>query len=428
MSAKNVKAEILRKTGILVLAPRFPSINQPWMDTYLEQLQIHGIKFHVVTESNVKRKYHEKVDRLGLRQYVIPVVMERAQILRSSLCSAVFRPLVTRVFTQTAWKNFIFDLKAADGLKTILRILHCFYCAANLGNLGLIHAHSELFGYYFLPFAVQRQVPLIVTFHGLLPEGLLQLAPVRRKLLGSYAVCVIVNTNAAKQQAVTLGYPEEKIVVLPQGLPLDDYTSVARPAPTGDEPLHLLTVGRFHRDKGHAYALLALRKLVERGVDAHWHFVGAGSEKEKLAIMAQRLGVAERVTFYVDLDLFEIQTLYRKVHLFVLPSINNRTPNEHVETQGVVLQEAQASGCIPIATRVGGIPECIHDKEDGLLIPDRSHRAITDAICYLLERPEQWPMYQTKGRQNVEERFAADVIGMRMAGLLTEIMEKGNHA
>jgi len=406
------------RAEVLVLAPRFPSINQPWMDTYLEQLQAHDLRFCVVSESNSTRRYHEKVDRLGFRQYVISVLMEKPSILRSVLCSAFRQPKETFTLARIAWQYNPSQAETVGRLKTILRVLHCAYSVRKLRHVKVIHAHSELFGYYFLPLATQHQLPMVLTFHGLEPHGLPQLPPIWRQQLGQGVLRILVNTEAAKQQAIMLGYPKGKIMVLPQGLPLEDYPFRPQPAPNRSEPIHILTIGRYHRDKGQAYALLALRRLVDKRIDAYWHFVGAGPDKGRLEVMAQRLGIVNRVTFHVDLDLAAIRILYQQCCLFVLPSLKNRAPNQHVETQGVVLQEAQASGCIPIATKVGGIPECIHDKNDGILISDRSHRAIANAICYLLERPEQWLSYQSNGRKNVEERFSADLIGGRMAEFL----------
>ncbi len=124
------------------------------------------------------------------------------------------------------------------------------------------------------------------------------------------------------------------------------------------------------------------------------------------------------------LDLVQIRELYKKCHLFVLPSLSNHNIDELVETQGVVLQEAQACGCIPIATRVGGIPDSVHDRKDALLIQDRSHKEIADAIWYMLQHPEIWRSYQREGRRNVEKKFPADIIGKRMAKVLSEIINK----
>lgn len=206
--------------------------------------------------------------------------------------------------------------------------------------------------------------------------------------------------------------------MLPQGLPVDDFPFVPRAAPAVGETLTLLTVGRFQRDKGQAYAILAIRRLRDRGMRVHWHFAGVGEDLPRLQRLARRVGVEEQVTFHIRLALEPLRALYQQCHLFVLTSVGSDNASEGVETQGVVLQEAQASGCIPIATRVGGIPECITDGVDGRLIVDRSHRAITDAIGEMLAAGSEWPRYQQNGRRTVEQRFVADVIGREMVTML----------
>jgi len=410
---------------VLVLAPRFPSINQPWIDTYLEQLQKNSVSFYIVSTMRNPNSYHDKVNRLGLLNYKIPVIMERKEIALSTIKFGLSQPSFFFAMARHAQTTFI---KSEIGLKRIKAIMRGCYSAYSinfLDELKLIHAHSEFLCYYFLPVASYLHVPIVLTFHGIEPHGVEQFAVLRRKKVAEQIRSIVVNTMAAKQQAVSLGYPAEKIFILPQGLPLEDFPFGHRAAPQRNEVIQLLSVGRYHRDKGQAYALKALKMILDRGISAHWHFVGVGPDKNNLATMSQDLGVANMVTFHIGLADSEVKRLYRNCHLFVLPSLSNPNLDEHVETQGVVLQEAQASGCIPIATRVGGIPECIRDHVDGLLIKDRSSRAIADAVCYMLDHPELWESYQREGRRNVEQRFNADIIGNQMAQLLRQVMRKG---
>jgi glycosyltransferase involved in cell wall biosynthesis len=233
-----------------------------------------------------------------------------------------------------------------------------------------------------------------------------------------------LNTNFAKKQLRSSGCIPEKTIIIPQGLPLDEYEYLQKKCPSHGESLHLLSVGRFHRDKGHKYALLAVARLVRLGIKTNYSLVGVGPEKEKLRNMIYRLGLTDHVQLYENLDDVSLKNLYKVAHLFIFPSIDNKH-GEHVETQGVVLQEAQASGCIPIATRVGGIPECVNDKKDAILVKDRSSKAICEAVRYLLNRPEEWQCFQENGRRNVEQNFSADVIGKRMAGILRGIAAEG---
>ena len=203
---------------VLVVAPIFPSINQPWMDTYIEQLQLNHMKFIIVSAIRSASRYHKKVDRLGLLDYVVPVIMEKRQIFCSAAAFATRQPSRFLALSKIAWLIFNYEPPLLR-LKTMLRALHCAYCFGCLKQVKVIHSHSELFGCYFLPLAIYRQVPMIITFHGLEPYGLQQLSPVRRRMLSDYVHHIIVNTQAAKQQVVALGYPTKKIIILPQGLP-----------------------------------------------------------------------------------------------------------------------------------------------------------------------------------------------------------------
>lgn len=401
-------------TRLLVLAPRFPSINQPWMDTYLEQLLRCGLDPVIYSSLKETGPYAEKVDRLGLRQRILRLTHSRGQQL-SSLLAAWRRP---------QWAGQAWALTGLNGL-TLRERLGAWVKTLYLGRalegeaLQLIHAHEEISAYEFLHAARLLDLPLVVTFHGLPPSGVGNLSLRKRAVLYRHAARVLVNTRFAREQVTALGCPPEKVTTLPQGLPLEDFPFEPSSPPANGKPIKLLTVGRYHRDKGQGYALVALRRLLDRGISAQWTFVGVGQGRATLQQLAAKLQLQDHVQFLENVPSEELVALYQQHHCFVLPSITST--GGHVETQGVVLQEAQASGCIPIASRVGGIPECLNHEQDALLVSQKSSRALADAVQFLLDRPEQWQGLQKAGRENVERNYAADLIGDRMASILRTI-------
>ena len=410
------------ETRVLVVAPQFPSINQPWMDTYLEQLIRHGLKPLIYTCNRTPGKYSKKVDLLHLRDYVVDFDLAKMISLQAVIQHLCSDPLsFLDYLCKALFLSFALMKKYSLSLiPTFVKVFSYYFLAAKLKNVDIIHAHDDVLAFEFMLYSLIQRIPLIYTFHGLTPNGVPSLADNKRKALYGKLKKVIVNTNFAKQQVQELGCPVEKIIVLPQGLPLEDFPYVPRSAPAKDAQVVLLTVGRYHYEKGQRYALLALRRLRDWGIDAKWHFVGVGPDLRELKYCAKALQVDKFVSFHSELTLQEIKPLYHSSHLFVLPSLSARKKGAWAETQGVVLLEAQATGCIPIATKTGGIPECLHDKKDSILIRDRSSRAIAEAIIYLLERPEEWPRYQKNGRRNVEQNFSAKVIGKKMAELLSK--------
>lgn len=393
----------------LIIAPQFPAINQPWIDTYLEQLLVHRIEPSIYSNSRATH-YSPKVDRLELRKRVLPLSLERGDVFKGAIC-AVAAGRVSR--------KLIRDVTSLGGrgrvrLANLISGLHL--SNAPIDPIDFIHSHDEILAYRFLILAKVRSVPLILTFHGLPPVGVTQLSTDKRKVLYQEISLVIVNTEYAKHQVCGLGCDPAKVRVLPQGLPIAEFPFQSRRAPDAGEQLALLTVGRFHRDKGQGYVLIALRRLLDSGLQARWDFVGVGPDLDRLRKLARRLSLEAHVGFHVALPPDRLREFYCSSHLFVLPSVDN--PGGHVETQGVVLQEAQASGCIPIASRVGGIPECLNDQIDALLFKQKSSRDLVEKISWMVSHPDVWEGFQREGRKNVESNYSSSVIGEKMASLL----------
>lgn len=417
---EDASARPLRNARVIVLAPQFPSLSQPWMDTYLHQLGRANVPYAVLSRVTTPQRYHRRVDELGLQHRRIVMGYGLSRILAGIAAAFFDQPWRTVRRAVLAWLRTSSEPTTRRHFGAALQALGIASWLRSMPMLRVMHAHFLQVGYDAIPAADELGIPLVLTFHGLEPIGVPQVPAYRRQAVFERARIVLVNTEFARRQVESLGCPADRLRVLPQGLTLDDFPFRPRTFPIQPEPLHIISVGRFQREKGQRYALLALARLKRLGINVSWHFVGVGPELPSLRRVARRLGVEEEARLYDGLDQVSLRELYHRCHISVLASISGMRPTDG-ETQGVVLQEAQASGCIPIATRTGGIPECVTDGHDGLLVEERSHRAIADAIRYLLAHPERWAELQYNGRRTVEERFSADVIGRRMVEILEEV-------
>jgi len=289
-------------------------------------------------------------------------------------------------------------------------------------DFDAIHAHGEIAGYQFCYLAEVLDIPFFITFHGLPPLGVGQLSTEKRQRLYEKARAVFVNTNFSKKTVLSLGCPAQKIHIIPQGLPIEDFPFNPTQFPMKTELISLLSVGRFHPDKGQGYILLALRRLRDKKINAHLNLVGVGPRKERLIILTKKLNLTEHVSIHSGIGANELKALYKKAHFFILASTSsNKGHNRvHTETQGVVLQEAQASGCIPVASRVGGIPEVLNHDHDGLLVQQRSSNSIASAIIKILNSQERYETYQKNGRLNVEDNFSSKIISQKMLHFLNK--------
>jgi len=404
---------------VLVAVERFPSRIQPWLLNSLEQVVVRGGGLWIVSERPGHPSYPPKVDELGLRERTVYLRLGSPTSLLDLARRAATPRSTTGRRVRRGLRRLLGSGRLLRGPPRRIANRLTKSPAFGLDGVSLIHSHAMVTAYEFVEVAQVLDVPLVHTFHGLQPAGVPGLPePKRRVVFDEVSVC-LVNTEFAKRQLSSLGCPEGKIRVLPQGIVLDEFPFRPRAA-ADDAPLRVLTVGRLHRDKGHRYAIEAVRLLSERGRAVEYRIVGHGPYHSKLGAWAAEVGVGDRVTVVGGVDDAGLLEQYAWADVFLLPSVRDET-GHHEETQGVVMQEAQASGKIVVATRTGGIPECLDDGRSAFVVEDRSGPAIADALDFVADHPERWEEWQRLGREWVEERFDIDVIGRELWALYGEV-------
>jgi len=149
--------------------------------------------------------------------------------------------------------------------------------------------------------------------------------------------------------------------------------------------------------------------------------VGDGRQRDHLIKQCTMLGIAERVHFtgFISKDQ-GLPDIYRMASVFITAS--------EIETQGIVLLEAAASGLPIVAVNATCIPEIVHDTVNGYLTEPGNNSAMSKAIRMLLKDPETSKAMGRAGRtlaelHNREETFDRHErmyymisTGMRMEG------------
>lgn len=146
------------------------------------------------------------------------------------------------------------------------------------------------------------------------------------------------------------------------------------------QALSLLCVATVTPRKGHVLLLEALAGLRER----RWHLHCAGSlardaqEGRRAQALAERLGLAERVTWHGEVDTDALAALYAQAELFVLPSWH--------EGYGMALAEALAHGLPVVSTAAGAIVDTV-PADAGMLVPPGDVGALREALRRLMDVP-----------------------------------------
>lgn len=245
------------------------------------------------------------------------------------------------------------------------------------GRPGLLHAHSAIWaGEAAREIAGDLGIPYLVTEHSsAFGRGLLspwQLDRVRNVCRGAAAV-LAVSEAVARELTTRVGAAD--VSVVPNVVDTDFFRPPPEPRPSS--PFVFLTVATLRPNKRVDILLRGFARAFESGDEVRLVVAGDGRCLPDLRRMASDLGIADRVEFPGRLDRVEVRRSMWRANVYVLAS--------QVETFGVALAEAMATGLPVVATRSGGPEEIVFD-EAGLLVEPGDPEELADALLRIRER------------------------------------------
>ena len=293
--------------------------------------------------------------------------------------------------------------------------VNILYKPLKLGiDLDIVHTHAgnppaPIAAYWY---AKKSKKPFVVTYHG---DGQWNWGGVIRRMsvysynkhlldkILSYADVLISPSEYYINESRVLGKYQDKIVVIPNGINVDDfdigYSKIECREKLGlplDNEI-ILFLGGLNPHKGPDVLLKAIPKIIKVIPSATFVFVGCGIMREELEKLSKKLGVEKNVRFagFVEEDTKPLY--YRAADVFCLPSVMKH------EIFGIVNLEAMACGVPIVASKIGGVPDVVKDGENGLLVLPRDSDAFADAIIYLLESEDVRKTMGENGQKKVED-------------------------
>jgi glycosyltransferase involved in cell wall biosynthesis len=165
----------------------------------------------------------------------------------------------------------------------------------------------------------------------------------------------------------------------------------------------VLFVGSLAREKRVHRLIEAVKGAQRRVTDLYLWIVGDGPLRAELERQVEDAGMGDVVRFFGARD--EVASYVAAADLLALVSDTEGVP-------GVVL-EAGYLGLPVVATRVGGVPECVHDGETGLLVPAGDHDALVAALTRLAEDVELRRRLGQRAREWVTAHHTMETIASK---------------
>lgn len=249
---------------------------------------------------------------------------------------------------------------------------------------------------------------LIVSFHGydLNQKSLVSIKDYYTDLFKK-AEKILVNSPFSRKRLLALGAPENNVQVLP--IPVD--VSVFHPRRRAEKfgIVRLLSVSRLSEEKGLIYALDAMRMYLRQyDSNIQYDIIGGGPLLERLQSYIRKNGLGDNVRLLSVQPQNAVIDRLDEADILIFPSIELSTGE--VDTQGVVIQEAQAMGLPVIASDVGGVRDGIIDGITGYLVAQKNVENLVVRIRQLSVNLELRCEMGNAGRENVIKNFSSLVV------------------
>jgi glycosyltransferase involved in cell wall biosynthesis len=213
---------------------------------------------------------------------------------------------------------------------------------------------------------------------------------------------ILCGSDFVKQSCLSMGIPQDKIVVLPYGIDLGRFVNPQIQYQT--EKIKVVFVGAVTVRKGADILLKSWKKIIQKFPFAELHFYG------KIEMEIEQLG---NVFFH---GFVSQQTLIEELktsHVSVLPSF--------FEGSSLAIYQSMAMGLAIITTPNSG--SIIKDNVNGFLINYGSENELTDKLEALLSNEELRGRLALKAMKDVRE-YTWSNYGDKLCTILESVLEE----
>lgn len=279
--------------------------------------------------------------------------------------------------------------------------------------------HSHLFGSNVWACLLGRlaRVPVIVCHEHMWSYGGSRARMwVDRWLIARWSSAFVAVSEAGFRSMVEVeGIRREGVVLLRNGirtLPPGDGERIRRELGVGsDQPL-VVSAGSLRPEKAYEVLIEAAAGLAATLPDLRVLIAGEGPERERLEASIAELGAAGTVTLLGARS--DVPDLLAAADLAVCCSDFEGGPLSVMEYMG--------AGLPVVATAVGGLPELVHDGENGVLVPPRDPARLAAAIAALLGDPQCRRRMGSAGRELREREYGGEAFIRRLEALYEQLL------
>lgn len=226
------------------------------------------------------------------------------------------------------------------------------------------------------------------------------------RLSARFCKAIVVVTEWSKRTLMDCGVPEDKIRVVPCGIPapalIPTRADARKELGVPLDSFIISSAGRLEEVKGMNDLIAAAGRLQDPNRSLKLLIAGIGPDQEALTELAGRI-LNGRAQFLGHVK--NVSLLYAASDVFALAT--------RAENCGLVYREAALLGVPVVGTMVGGNNETILDGKTGIIVPPRDVEAMAAALDRLKNDPSLRQSMGEQAREHAIREFTEEVMAER---------------
>lgn len=403
----------MKPLKIAVIVGYFPTVSETFIVNQVNSLIDTG---HLVSlysyNINVLQDLHESILKHNL---ISKVVYFKKPPTSKIMRLLVFKMWVLKHFLTIDWKlliktlNFFKYGREAYTLKLFFEsqwfLIH--------NDFDVVHAHfgqnAKRIAYLKVLGILSTKTKLVSTFHGydLVPNKMEFYRKEYRELLEQSDV-LTVNSQYLKDLLLGLNQKLENLYILPVGLDTSFFKREFQKVNT--KYFDIVFCGKLIPLKGPDIAVTIVDKLHNMGYkQVRLHIIGDGKMRKVLEVKIKDLGMEKHVFLLGNLTQEAIKAQFENSDVFLLPGrLDPET--QRAETQGLVIQEAQAMELPIVVSDVGGMKYGMLPNESGFVIKNGDVDTFAKVIETLILNPDLKAKMGRKGKSFVCKNYDNSIL------------------
>jgi glycosyltransferase involved in cell wall biosynthesis len=370
----------------------------------------HNQEVHVITPYVEKTKSNEIINGINVRRIELPDL----KWLDKFLFSESIRKLGD--FEDFFLNIVSFNFQAYNEVRNLVK---------EYQNNFIVHAHDWLGIIAGVMIKKELGIPLVITYHSTeygrsMGGGIREIMEI--EAIGAKEADLIITVSEnMKSELKMLGYPEEKINVIYNGIDESKYDyhidgrEIRRRFGIKEDERVIFFVGRLERVKGIEYLVLSIPKVIEKFPNAKFLILGIGGMQAYIKTLIEQLKIKENVILVEEfVPESERIKFYAASDICIFPSL--------YEPFGIVALEGMAMKKPVIVGKTGGLQEIVIHGKNGLHVKPGNSDEIASAIIELLSDKEKMIKFGEEGRKRVEQEFTWDKIAMKTIDVYKKLL------